>query len=190
VKHITIRELGKLSGSEGLILQGCGGSANEWIDGINEELTNEGILLDGSKFSDVYSFEYDGLTNLLFSMEDVNLDLGKLAMWRIASHDKYGGIWLSDYLPNRLGIRVNELGDGSTTYVLGGISTSDEPIAEPPLKVYVANAHDRWINCVTILLPATAAELATKLDAIDVTDAGGVSVSDVASPISWLADAV
>ncbi len=46
----------------------------------------------------------DGCTCLLFPFsEDIKLDMGKLAMWRLATHDAFGGTWLSDYVPNRLG---------------------------------------------------------------------------------------
>lgn len=34
----------------------------------------------------------------------VRLDMGKLAMWCLQSHPQFGGTWLSDYLPNRLGV--------------------------------------------------------------------------------------
>ena len=29
--------------------------------------------------------------------------MGKLAVWRLATHSTFGGTWLSDYVPNRLG---------------------------------------------------------------------------------------
>ena len=29
--------------------------------------------------------------------------MGKLAMWRLQTHGQFGGTWLSDYVPNRLG---------------------------------------------------------------------------------------
>lgn len=29
--------------------------------------------------------------------------MGKLAMWRLQTHEQFGGTWLSDYVPNRLG---------------------------------------------------------------------------------------
>ena len=88
---------------EGFILQGCGGDLQEWVDGINEMLTEEGILRNGSKFSDCSTFEHDGLTCLLFPFEGVNVDIGRLAIWRLKTHDSFGGTWLSDYVPNRLG---------------------------------------------------------------------------------------
>jgi len=107
MKHITMNELRCMEHTEGLVLQGCGGDLDEWVTGINDLLTKEGILLDGDTFQDVSAFEHDGRTNLLFSMEDVSLDAGKLAMWRLQSHGTFGGAWLSDYLPNRLGVDLN-----------------------------------------------------------------------------------
>ena len=49
VKTISKDELRRMEGSEGLILQGCGGSLDEWVDGINDMLTEDGILLDGTR---------------------------------------------------------------------------------------------------------------------------------------------
>ena len=104
MKHITTDELRAMTNCEGLIIQGCGGDLSEWITGINDILAKEGILQNGDSFKEVYAFEHDGLTNLLFSMENVDLDVGRLAMWRLQSHSSFGGTWLSDYLPNRLGV--------------------------------------------------------------------------------------
>ena len=75
----------------------------EWVDGINGMLAEEGILRDGSKFTDCSSFEHDGFTCLLFPFEGGNVDMGRLAIWRLKTHDTFGGTWLSDYVPNRLG---------------------------------------------------------------------------------------
>ena len=102
MRDITTEELRRMENQEGLILQGCGGEAQEWIDGINNMLTGAGILREGDIFREVSRFQHDGLTNLLFSMDDVNLDAGKLAMW-LQTHEQFGGTWLSDYVPNRLG---------------------------------------------------------------------------------------
>lgn len=105
VKQITTDDLRKMKGAEGLILQGCGGSLDEWVDGINDMLTESGILLDGTKFKaeNCCAFENEGLTNLMFPFsENVKLDMGKLAMWRLQTHGNFGGKWLSDYVDNRL----------------------------------------------------------------------------------------
>ena len=103
VKQITTDDLRKMSDQEGLVLQGCGGDPQEWVDSINGLLTEAGILLDGSRFENVSTFQHGEVTNLLFPFEDVKLDMGKLAMWRIQTHEQFGGTWLSDYVPNRLG---------------------------------------------------------------------------------------
>ena len=110
IKQITTDELRRMEDQEGLILQGCGGDPQEWVDGINEMFTEAGILLNGSAFQaeNVSVFQHDGLTNMLFLFEDVKLEVGRLAMWRIQSHQHFGGTWLSDYVPNRLGGFVQE----------------------------------------------------------------------------------
>lgn len=103
ITKITTDDLRKMDSQEGLVLQGCGGDLREWLDGINEMLTKAGILLNGSRFESASVFQHDGRTNLLFPLEGVKLDMGKLAMWRLQTHGRFGGTWLSDYVPNRLG---------------------------------------------------------------------------------------
>lgn len=106
--QITVNELRQMKGQEGLVLQGCGGDMQQWVDGINELLTLEEILLEGTAFKNVKSFQYEGLTNLLFPFEDVKLNMEKLAIWRLQSHETFGGTWLSDYVSNHLGGFVAE----------------------------------------------------------------------------------
>ena len=66
-----------MNGEEALILQGCGGSLQEWVDGINDMLTQDGILLDGTKFTDCLTFEHSGITCLVFPFsDDVKLNVG------------------------------------------------------------------------------------------------------------------
>ena len=102
---ISLEELGRMQGQEGLVLQGCGGALSEWLEGINELLTEEGILQNGSTFQRIYTFTHENLTNLLFPFqEDLEMDVGRLASWRLRTHETFGGCWLSDYLPNHLGI--------------------------------------------------------------------------------------
>jgi hypothetical protein len=36
--------------------------------------------------------------------DEPKLDVGKLAIWRLQTRNNFGGVWLSDYLPNRLGL--------------------------------------------------------------------------------------
>ena len=79
IKKIDKNELRGYEGKEGLILQGCGGNPQEWVDGINELFTKEGILLDGTKFGDdnCAVFENNGLTCLLYEFnDDTKVDIG------------------------------------------------------------------------------------------------------------------
>lgn len=108
MNKITMDELFDMKDSQVLVIQGCGGDLNAWVDGINSILTEQGILRNGSAFLNVSVFEHDGRTNLLFHIDGVELDMGKLAMWRLATHVQFGGTWLSDYLPNQLGLKMDE----------------------------------------------------------------------------------
>lgn len=109
IKAVKTDELRRMNGAEGLILQGCGGDPQEWLDGINSLLTDEGILKNGSRFENISVFQNGELTNIFFPFEDgLEIDMGKLAMWRLRSHEQFGGTWLSDYVPNKLGGFVDE----------------------------------------------------------------------------------
>ena len=104
ITSITTDDLRRMKGQEGLILQGCGGDLSEWQNGINDMLTEEGILLEGTRFENVQSFQRGGITNLLFPFDDsVKLNMGALAMWRINNYGRFDGTWLSDYVENHLG---------------------------------------------------------------------------------------
>ena len=108
IKNITLHELRKMNGSEGLVLQGCGGDLQEWVDGINDMLTESGIFQNGSRFDKAYTFKNEGLTCLLFPFDDVQLDVGKLAIWRLETRENFGSTWLSDYVPNSVGGFIEE----------------------------------------------------------------------------------
>ena len=104
IKTIATEDLRRMSDKEGIVFQGCGGDPQEWLDGINVLLTDEGVLKNGSKFENICVFKHESLTNILFPFEDgVELDMGKFAIWRLLSHGQFGGTWLSDYVPNSLG---------------------------------------------------------------------------------------
>ena len=98
-------ELCKMEGKEGLVFQGCGGDLQEWIDGVNNLLTEAEILRNGAKFENITAFEMPNCTCLLFPFEDPgeNLNVEKLAMWRLRTYETFGAMWLSDFVENRLG---------------------------------------------------------------------------------------
>ena len=103
MRKVSIQELRHMKDKEGIVLQGCGGDLQEWENGVNDILTDQNILLNGTRFKNVMFFQKDGLTNLLFPFEDVEINIGKLSMWRLQTHGQFGGTWLSDYVDNRLG---------------------------------------------------------------------------------------
>lgn len=109
IRTITIDQLRRMEDQEGLVLQGCGGSAREWLDGINRMLTANGCLKNGTVFTDVHVFQKDGSTCLLFPFSnDIKLDMGKLAIWRARSNERFGSTWLSDYVENKLDGYIQE----------------------------------------------------------------------------------
>ncbi len=106
VKSINKNDLRNYNNREGLILQGCGGPLQEWIDGINDMLTESEILLDGTKFTedDCVTFQNGDITCLLYEFtENTKLDMGRLAMWRLQTLGNFSGTWLSDFVDNNLG---------------------------------------------------------------------------------------
>lgn len=91
ITEITNNELCRMEDQEGLVLQGCGGPLQDWLDGINSILTQAGILKNGTKYADIRTFQNDSATCLLFPFtEDIQVDMGKLAMWRLQTHSDFG----------------------------------------------------------------------------------------------------
>ncbi len=81
IKEISVQELRQMREQEGLVLQGCGGDPQEWLDGINDLLTEAGILKKGTKFDEVSSFQYGGYACMLFPFkENLEVNMGKLAI--------------------------------------------------------------------------------------------------------------
>ena len=92
IQDITKDQLRRMGDQEGLVLQGCGGDPQEWLDGINQILTEEGILKKGTRFEKAYTFKHEGLTCLLFPFkEGMSIEMGKLAVWRLGTHDGDAG---------------------------------------------------------------------------------------------------
>lgn len=84
ITEITNNELCRMEDQEGLVLQ-------DWLDGINSILTQAGILKNGTKYADIRTFQNDSATCLLFPFtEDIQVDMGKLAMWRLQTHSDFG----------------------------------------------------------------------------------------------------
>lgn len=108
IKNVSLYELRKMNNSEGLVLQGCGGDLQEWVDGINDMLAERGILQNESRFEKAYTFNNENLTCLLFPFDGVQLDVDRLAMWRLETRETFGSTCLSDYVDNRLNGFISE----------------------------------------------------------------------------------
>ena len=77
ITSVTTEDLRRMCNQEGLVIQGCGGDLNEWVDGINELLEQTGILRNGSKFESVMTFQNGETTCLRVWMPtSVNLPCG------------------------------------------------------------------------------------------------------------------
>lgn len=108
INNVLSSELRRMKGKEGLVLQGCGGEIQEWVNGINTMFEEKGILLDNTKFENISVFQNDGVTCVLYPFDNVHLDVGKLSIWRLQSYTAFAGMWLSDYVDNKLGGYVTD----------------------------------------------------------------------------------
>ena len=127
VKTIATGELRREFHKEGLILQGCGGNPQEWVDGINEMFTKNGILMNGTKFQNCSVFEHDGYTCILYPFDEkVDVNIGKLAIWRLQTHSNFGGVWLSDFVQNELG---------------GYLTPEEQPVRKPDCPLIGQNGN-------------------------------------------------
>lgn len=167
MNHITADELRTMADHEGLILQGCGGDPMEWINGINDLLKKEGILQNDDTFKEIYIFEYDNCTNILFDFENADLDIGRLAMWRLRTNDSFEGTWLSDYLPNKLGVDMNQppdqkekpdcalIGQNGNIFTLMGIASQTlkknglrEQAKEMQERITISGSYDEALGII------------------------------------------
>lgn len=104
IKNIKLQDLLDLKNNdyEYLVLQGCGGDLNEYVDGLSEMLKDAQITPQNFKFNEVYSFDNKNLTNLVFSLNNKDINMGKLAIFRLQIREVFGAMWLSDYIDNNL----------------------------------------------------------------------------------------
>lgn len=104
ITSVTTNELRTAQNREGLVLQGCGGDLREWVNGINGLLEERGVFEKGAGFREALVFRNNGLTNLLLPFkEDMKLNMGRLAAWRLETYNSLGSMWLSDYVDIHLG---------------------------------------------------------------------------------------
>ena len=103
VTDIKAEEL-RLKGEEdGIVFQYCGGNAKDWVEGVNQLLKDEKILLGGTKLTDCCRFKNRGLINLYFPFGNAKLDMEKLPVWLSKAWELFGCMRLSDYVNDYLG---------------------------------------------------------------------------------------
>ena len=185
IRTISTGQLRRMGDQEGLSLQGCGGDPQEWLDGINEILAQECVLKKGAGFEEAYTFRHEGLTCMLFPFkEDMELDMGKLAIWRLASYSTFGGTWLPDYVPNRLGGFIQEqksslegvkpdcplIGeDGNIFHIIGIASEAlrekgmQEQVEEMRSRIFQCQSYDSALSIIGDYVNITAKEQAEEL---------------------------
>lgn len=102
INDITLEEVKNLRNSnyDFIVLQGCGGDLIDWVRGFTDMLRNEGIVSDSFSFDKIYSFENNNLTNIAFPLNSKEIDMGKLAIFRLKIRNEFGAMWLSDYIDN------------------------------------------------------------------------------------------
>lgn len=168
IERITTEDLRRMKEKDGLVLRECGGELQEWQDGINEILTQSGILLDGTKFEHIFAFEHEGVTCLLFPFEEeVKVNIGRLAIWRLQTHDAFLGKWLSDFVPNSLGGFITEktpeqekpdcalIGQNGNTHNLAGIASNtlrehgrEVEAEEMKKRVFASGSYGEALNII------------------------------------------
>lgn len=109
VKEISTNELRTMKDKAGIIFQDCNDEPQVWVKGINDLLTEDNILLEGTRLEEVSSFKHEGSPCLLFEFKDDDkIDMGKLAIWRIKTHHVFGGTWLDDFVNLKLSGFIQE----------------------------------------------------------------------------------
>ncbi len=63
-------------------------------------LKEEKIVDENFEFDKVYTFTNEKLTNLLFPLNSNEIDIPRLAIFRLKIRNDFGAMWLSDYIDN------------------------------------------------------------------------------------------
>jgi hypothetical protein len=98
VESINFSRLLELSKSnEGIVLMGCGGNLDEWINGVTKELMDRCLVK--SDFKEIFvSVSTGGRCDITMLFNDEQeVDIGKMAIWRLQFGSRS---WLSDFVVN------------------------------------------------------------------------------------------
>ena len=101
IEHVDFQQLQKAVNEreEALVCLGCGGDLQEWVDGVRGALQNDDVMHLGVDWPRVATLTTPGgrIDLVLFLPKPSDIDVGKLAMWRLRFGDCS---WLSDYVVN------------------------------------------------------------------------------------------
>ena len=106
ITKITLDELREMTETNGFVLQNCVGDPQEWVDAINETLTEKGILRNGEAFINVPMLTHNGATNLLFFMDGLSASTAGITAWVHETRSTVEGMMLNDYREKMFGIYV------------------------------------------------------------------------------------
>ena len=106
ITKITLDELPEMTETNGFILQNCAGDPQEWVDAINEALTEKGVLKNGEAFINVPMLTNDGSNNLLFFMDGLRVSTADITAWVHETRSTVEGMMLNDYREKMFGIPV------------------------------------------------------------------------------------
>ena len=87
----------------GFIMLGCGGKWQEWIDGLDEDLRTRELMKGDDAITKVIGFK-DGNIKCLYVEFTENVNLNKLAMWRLQGRigmHPFACKWVEDYFSNK-----------------------------------------------------------------------------------------
>ncbi len=92
----------EVNGKEGIVLLGCGGDLQEWVQGVTSSLHESNCIFSVTpsvSFSDFIVLKTNGGRTDLVMMfkKDANISIGRMAMWRLQFGDCS---WVSDYIVN------------------------------------------------------------------------------------------
>ena len=130
-------------------------------------------------------FEHGGTTNILYPFDDVTpetLEMGKLATWRLNTHENFSGTWHSDYIINNLdiGIAKNYLVEGFT------VETAISDIIG--LKVGITNSKTPDIGGLVVPIPISQEALKPFIEGLNIKNWRDVKIYDIKSDIENLGE--
>ena len=158
VKEIKAEELRQKGGEEGIVFQGCGGDVKDWVDGVNQLLKDEKILLDGTKLTECYRFENGGLT---VDGED-NIQVNGSSSFKIHVNGKPNNMMSNNSLPDESIDKESDVTvhcDGRTYTVPAGTQVKLTPGESIHIQQYMYHDFEVEPGTGKTLLARTIAKL-------------------------------